>query len=292
MRTRRNEGESQDSAQTRGRASKREQAQIDTAFVCVFECQPAHKLSKACERSEHKRGRESRGERARREGPPRQHTHAHNDLDERREERRERRKETRERKSHAHRGGGRDSVVAQTRAQGCLSRALLSCSSSLCVCVVGRGSSRGRGEREESEESTQKPKSELKEGVPASNHELKRDGKGDRLRGTTTATLPPLRPVCVRLSRSLARSPSCVCVRLPLCRSCLSLSVLRCFLLSISRCSRRFAFSCNLTRKRYRAWQLVPSRRDCFHRAQRRMSLCLQSTTTRFVVREATRSQP
>jgi len=139
--------------------------------------------------------------------------------------------------------------------------------------VVGRGSSRGRGEREESEESTQKPKSELKEGVPASNHELKRDGKGDRLRGTTTATLPPLRPVCVRLSRSLARSPSCVCVRLPLCRSCLSLSVLRCFLLSISRCSRRFAFSCNLTRKRYRAWQLVPSRRDCFHRAQRRMSL-------------------
>jgi len=212
--------------------------------VCVFECQPAHKLSrerKACERSEHKGGRESRGERARREGPPRQHTHAHNDLDERREERRERRKETRERKSHAHRGGGRDSVVAQTRAQGCLSRALLSCSSSLCVCVVGRGSSRGRGEREESEESTQKPKSELKEGVPTSNHELKRDGKSDRLRGTATATLPPLRPVCVcvcvSLSRSLARSPSCVRARLPLCRSCLS--VLRCFLLD------RCAFACS-----------------------------------------------
>ena len=172
MRTRRNEGESQDSAQTRGRASKREQAQIDTAFVCVFECQPAHKLSrerKACERSEHKGGRESRGERARREGPPRQHTHAHNDLDERREERRERRKETRERKSHAHRGGGRDSVVAQTRAQGCLSRALLSCSSSLCVCVcVWLGEA--AAEDEENERKARNPhrnqRASLRKGYP------------------------------------------------------------------------------------------------------------------------------
>ena len=114
----------------------------------------------------------------------------------------------------------RDLVVAQTRAQGCLSRPspLLLFSLCVCVCEVRRGSSRGRGEREESEESTQKPKSELKEGVPASNHELKRNGKSDRLRGTTTATLLPLRLVCVcarvRLSRSLARSPSCVCASL------------------------------------------------------------------------------